>query len=413
MEKVGATVGILQDLPGPKLRVGKLESASMDLARDEEVVLTYASGDTSGRTIPVLYPRIAVDLKPGHAVFIADGLIRLRVRAVRNGRVHCRVLNGGTIRTGNGVNMPHSALALNAFTEEDKRHLAFGLQHDVDFVGISFVGNAQDVKRVRAFCLKRRANPFLIAKIERQQALNNLSEIVDAADGIMVARGDLGVEVPFSDIPGLQKKIVSVSRKNGKPVIVATQVLESMVQNPRPTRAEATDIANAVLESADAIMLSGETATGKYPRESVKALSDVIQASEKTGPPLEMDAPARNLDLSDIIAHEACHVARRIKAKVIVIPSRSGKTVARISRFRPWAPVLAVVKEELRRRQLCLYWGVRVWRGLAEKRFHRPFVVRKELLRNRIARTGDKVLLVGDDPDAPAGETNLIRVVRI
>ena len=385
----------------------------MDLARDEEVVLAYASGDTSGRTIPVLYPRIAVDLKPGHAVYIADGLIRLTVRSVKDGRVRCRVINGGTIRTGNGVNMPHSDLALNAFTKEDERHLAFGLQQKVNFVGISFVGNAKDVNRVRAFCQKRRSDPFLIAKIERQQALNNLSEIVEAADGIMVARGDLGVEVPFSDIPGLQKRIVSVSREYGKPVIVATQVLESMVQNPRPTRAEATDIANAVLEGADAIMLSGETATGKYPKESVKALSDVIRASEKTTQRVEMDLPGRNLDLSDIIAHEACHVAGRIKAKFIVIPSRSGKTVARISRFRPSAPVLAMMKEESRRQQLCLYWGVRVWRGLAEKRFHRPSVVRKELLRSRFARTGDKVLLVGGDPDAPVGETNLIRVVRI
>jgi pyruvate kinase len=309
--------------------------------------------------------------------------------------------------------MPHSALTLNAFTKEDERHLAFGLQQKVDFVGISFVGDAQDINRVRAFCRKREANPFLIAKIERRQALNNLPEIVEAADGIMVARGDLGVEVPFSEIPGLQKMIVSSARQKGKPVIVATQVLESMVQNPRPTRAEATDIANAVLEGADAIMLSGETATGKYPRESVKALSEVIQASEKTSPILNVDFPNQELSLSDVIAHEACHIAERIRAKLIVIPSRSGETVERVSRFRPSAPVLAIVKTERLRRRLCLYWGVHTGAHSKLRFPNTRSAIKAALLREKFVRPGDIVLFVSGDAALPVGDTSMMQAMRI
>lgn len=261
--KAQIPIGLLQDLPGPKLRVGVLPDLSTTLRQEEGVVLISSHKSVSKKIIPVPYPNLTKDLKPGHVVYIADGLIRLSVQSVKSGQVQCVVANGGTVRTGNGINMPYSSLNLGAFTKEDERHLEFGLKNQVDFVGVSFVGRANDLDRVRSFCQNHGKNPFLIAKIERRQALRHLAGILEKADGLMVARGDLGVEFPFSQIPGLQNDIVSMAHQKGKPVIVATQVLESMIQNPRPTRAEATDIANAIIEGTDAIMLSGETSIGK------------------------------------------------------------------------------------------------------------------------------------------------------
>lgn len=413
-DRLRLTVGILQDVPGPKLRVGSLSEGTLDLKRGDRVVLAYSKKESSKDVIPILHPGLTKDLKRGHLVYISDGLIRLTVLSVNRDSVRCRVLNGGTVRSGNGVNLPNSRLTLKAFTKEDERHLSFGLRQGVDFVGISFVQNARDIRRVRAFCHKRGASPFLIAKIERLQALKNLESIIDAADGVMIARGDLGVETPYAELPGIQKRIVWLSRQKGKPVIVATQVLESMIQNPRPTRAEATDIANAVLERADAIMLSGETATGKYPRESVRTLSEVIRATEKENPLQETEIPVNGIHVSDIIAHEACHIADRIGAKVIVVPGQSGGTAARVSRFRPCVPIIPRVISEKLGRRLCVYWGVHTFKPKSLARFpSNRSTIRKELLREGIVRPGDYAVLVSENSAEPQDETSVVEVIRV
>jgi pyruvate kinase len=407
-------VAILQDLPGPKVRVAQLPAAFLELKSDEEVTLTGSGAEgPAASTIRVSYPRLAHDVKPGHAIYIADGLIRLTVRSVRAGNVLARVTNGGVVRLGNGVNMPDSSLALRAFTNQDKEHLSFGLKHGIDFVGLSFVGDENDLDMVRTFCRGRGAEPLLIAKIERRQALKNLEAIVEKSDGVMVARGDLGVEVPFSEIPGLQKHIVSTAHAKGKPVIVATQVMESMIQNPRPTRAEATDIANAVREGADAIMLSGETAVGKYPVESVQALGEVVRVTEKEFLGENRRRDMQSLNPSDIVAQEACDLAERIKAALIVVPVRSGLTAVRVSRCRPSIPVLAFVNDERMRRRLSLYWGIRTLLTPKPLPFSNAHgLVKASLLKHRLIRRGQCVVLVSGAPGLPAGETGLVQIIR-
>lgn len=414
--EAGLQVGILQDLPGPKIRVGRLPASGLDVKLDEMVVLVAKADDSPGKRIPVSYPRLVKDLKIGDTVFIADGMIRLVVQSVTARDVRCRVTNGGTIRSGNGVNMPHSSLHLKAFTREDRRHLAFGLRLGVDFIGISFVGDAQDLRDVKAFCRRRRPGqpaPFVIAKIERQAALRNLDDIIAETDGLMVARGDLGVEAPFYEIPGLQKKIVSAARHAGKPVIVATQVLETMIQNPRPTRAEATDISNAILEGADAIMLSGETAAGKYPVESVRALAQVIEATEKTEFLAHLYSGDLALGIPDLISKAACKVANRLGARFVMVPTRTGKAAMRVSRFRPEMPIIALARTEALQRRLVLSWGVQSLPAPRAVHHDLASAVRALLLRRKLARRGDRIILVGDDPDSRLGQTSMLKVVEI
>ncbi len=412
----GVQVGILQDLPGPKLRVGRMLNSALEIKRDELVVLIPEPDNSPGKRIPISYPRLVKDLKVGDAVFIADGLIRLVVHSVTRKDVRCRVTNGGTVRTGNGVNMPNSSLRLQAFTREDRRHLAFGLRQGVDFVGISFVGNAEDIRSFRKFCARTAPSqqaPFVIAKIERQTALKNLDEIIKEADGLMVARGDLGVEVSFFDIPGLQKRIVAAARLAGKPVIVATQVLESMITNPRPTRAEATDVANAILEGADAVMLSGETAAGKFPIESARALALVIEATEKTDYLAHLDTAEIVLQVPDIISKAACKIANRVGARFVMVPTRTGKAALRVARFRPQMPIIALAKNDALRRRLVLTWGIQTLPAPLVHRHDLPGAVRGLLLRKRLVRPGDRIVLVGDDPDSRLGQTSMVKVLEI
>lgn len=357
-KEVGSGAGILMDLPGPKMRVSRITGRALELKRNDEVFLTSKAGVHGKNVITISHKSLLDDVRKNEAVYICDGMIRLRVESTHGDKIRCVCTHGGIVHVGNGVNMPHSSLTMRAFTALDREHLAFGIRKKVDFVGLSFVGSAKDVERVRAFCKHRRASPFLIAKIERHQALNNLEEIVAAADGVMVARGDLGIEEPFYRVPVIQAKIVSVARRLGKPVIVATQVLESMIQNPRPTRAEATDVANAISQSADAVMLSGESAVGKYPVESVQALCEIIKETERS---LELPAvtDARtDWEPKEVMAQEACRIAERIKARFILVQSQTGKSARRISRFRPRVPVLALVDEEAVRRKASLLWGV-------------------------------------------------------
>jgi pyruvate kinase len=356
--QLNAGAGILMDLPGPKIRVSHLSAPSLDLKRNDDVYLTTNPRPGQRNTITISYKNLLRDVRKNEAVYLCDGLIRIRAEAVQSDKIRCVVTHGGTVHVGNGVNLPHSTLSMEAFTPLDREHLAFGIRHGIDFVGVSFVGSAQDLDRVRSFCKRQGRTPFIIAKIERQQALKNLRSIIEAADGVMVARGDLGIEEQFSKVPVIQSEIVALSRSLGKPVIVATQVLESMIQNPRPTRAEATDVANAIAQGADAIMLSGESAIGKYPVEAVSALSEIIRETERvSGSTLPIAAPVASQP-KKVIAREACRIAEKIGAQLILVQSETGKSARRIARFRPRVPVLALVDDERVRRGVSLLWGV-------------------------------------------------------
>lgn len=404
-------VGILQDLPGPKIRVGSLPPEGRLLKRYEEVVLMVAGRGRPGpHILPIRYARLAEDLKPGHSVYIADGKIRLTVTRVRGEKVHCRVITDGLVRAGNGVNLPHSHLSLRAFTPADQKLFEVGLAAGADFVGLSFVGAAADLQSARSYARRLGHSPFLIAKIERREALRNLRSVVAASDGVMVARGDLGVEIPFADIPGAQEEIVFESRRQGKPVIVATQMFESMLENPRPTRAEVTDAANAVLEGADALMLSGETSVGKYPVEAVKALDAVISEAERRRSDAHGFAPLPPRDASDVVVENACAMAEGLGAQALVALTRSGLTAARTSRQRPRKPVVTFVKDESLRRRLSLYAGVQARRALTGAGHE---WLRRAMTRLRVARPGQAVVVLSAGHGAPLGHTTCVEIVQI
>lgn len=413
-KKTGLPVGILLDLPGPKIRVGAVKGGALEIRKNQSILLTAGRASRFRNQIPIDYPFLIRDLKPKQSVFIADGLIQIHVTAKRKNRLIGRAATGGTVRTGNGVNLPDSKLALRAFTKEDERHLAFGLKQGVDFVGLSFAAGGGDVRRVRSFCRRHKAAPFLIAKIERSQAIDNLKGILKEADGLMVARGDLGVEIPFSQIPGHQHTILQSAHRWGKPVILATQVLESMIQNPRPTRAEATDIATAIWEGADAIMLSGETSIGKYPLETVGALRDVITETEKRPILPPIDAFTGETTLSVSMAREACHLAERVKAPLIVVPTRSGGTASRVSRFRPSMPILAFVSDPAVRRRFTLFRGLhslRIGSRIPLASLHS--MIKSRLKKEKLARSGENIVIVSGAPGLPVGETGMVQVLRL
>jgi pyruvate kinase len=366
---LGRPVGLLVDLPGPKIRLGELGPTGRTLRRGERVRLVTAPGFPN--ELPVRHRTLAKDVSPGHRIHLADGAVRLRARAVRGGAVEAVVETPGFLRSNAGVNLIDGSPALKAFTSRDRALLDAVLPLGVDFVGVSFVEGAADLVRVRSFLRGRPVS--LVAKIERRAAVDALEPIVRAADAVMVARGDLGVELDFSDIPAVQRRIVETAERWGRPAIVATQVLESMIQNPRPTRAEATDVANAVLEGADALMLSGETSIGRHPREAVHALNEVILKTEAR--PHRRPDPAPNTE-ADRLALQARHLAELIEARAIVVPSVTGETAVRVARTRGPVPVIALVHDAGLQRRLTVHGGLeshRVRRLPAGRPSYTPF----------------------------------------
>ncbi|RMG59424.1 MAG: pyruvate kinase [Deltaproteobacteria bacterium] len=343
--KLGERVTLMADLPGPKIRLGILPSP-LFLTRGEVVELVEGEKANKENTIPVSLPRFSRSVRAGDPIFISDGTVCLRVEEVRDDAVICRVEVGGEIASRKGVNLPQSELALPVFTGRDRECLAFALSRGVHAVSQSFVEKGEDVDFLRREAEKMGKSPFVIAKIERARALANLKEIVQAADGIMVARGDLGVEVPIEEIAVLQKEIISLALAEGKPVITATQMLESMTDHTRPTRAEATDVANAILDGTDCVMLSAESATGAYPVESVEMLARIAAFTEKHRKwmriPEEEEGREETESPVQVIARSVAQAIKHLKPAFIVVPTRSGHTARQIARFRPDVWIFAV-----------------------------------------------------------------------
>ncbi len=358
-KKCGLPPALLQDLPGPKMRLGKLPGDAINLSKNSTVSIKAQAASQDAALLPFPSPKIIACLKKGVTVFLSDGLVRLEVEKVSDGCAVCRVLNDGTIRSGAGVNITGIQLPVEAFTQADRKYALFGQELGFDYLAVSFTSCAKDIEKARAALKAKGTVPLLIAKIERAQAMDNLREIVAASDGIMVARGDLGVELEPRLIPFAQKEIIRECRRQGRPVIVATQMLESMINDPRPTRAELTDIANAALDGADAVMLSGETAIGKYPVQAVQTLGAVLGEAEKyipPGGPLEetgFDRKARSAALA------AVAMAQETGAKAIVIPVFSGQTLACVAQLRPPCPVLALCQQGTNAGKYALLWGIR------------------------------------------------------
>jgi pyruvate kinase len=336
----GLRLSILADLPGPKMRIGTLSPDPVFLAPGEPFSLTTDDGIGDATRASVTFHRLPLTVRPGDTLFLNDGIIRLEVESVEGNDVRCRVTAGGELRSRKGLNVPGADLGIGAFTERDRECLSFALEHGVDAVSQSFVSSADDIDAVRAAARAGGHDPFVVAKIERAVALDRIDGILDAADGIMVARGDLGVEIPIERIALAQKRLIHLANLRGKPVITATQMLESMTENARPTRAEATDVANAVLDGTDCVMLSGESAMGKYPVEAVRTLAAIAEAAEphRTGQflreAMKSVIESGNADPRDLIAMTIENVLARMSVAGVVVPARSGATARRLARLR-------------------------------------------------------------------------------
>jgi pyruvate kinase len=359
--RTGRLVAVMQDLPGPKLRVGRLKHGSLALKKGSRVVITTRAGDEDGAEIPIESEALSRRVRAGSKIFLSDGSIALKVAATTESKIECVCEVGGVLLSGKGINVPGVDLGLQAFTDRDRRHLAFGLEHGVDLVAVSFVRSADDVKRVRRFVKKGGSEVLIVAKIEKKEAVVSISEIASASDAVMVARGDLGVENPIEEVPEIQKAVIAHCRREGVPAITATQMLESMVNNSSPTRAEVTDVANAILDGTDAVMLSEETAIGQHPVACVEVMDRVaIKAEEKMLADKGMMAitAIRPSDLADAFSASVWRLSEDIGASAIVVQSGDEAIIPKVSRFRPSAKVVHISGEEGQLRRSKIVWGV-------------------------------------------------------
>ena len=413
---LGRAVGVLVDLPGPKMRTGPVVDDEIHLETGSELTLTSAAVIGDAHRVSTTVPALARWVAPGDDIYLADGAIVLHVERVVDVDVVCEVVRGGVLRSRKGMHVPRAQAHIESFTDADAVALRMAIAIKADFIGLSFVRRPEDVEAVRARLPKRRNRPQLVAKIETAVALDHLPGIVGAADAVMVARGDLGIQVPARRVPLIQKEIIRFCNMAGKPVITATQMLESMTRSPLPTRAEVNDVANAVLDGTDALMLSEETAVGEYPADTVRTMSEVAEAAE--GWPRARTTPqgaAAALDDDRVawaVAHASVQAAEDLGVAAIVCPTQSGTTARRVAAFRPAVPIAGISSQPDVLGRLCLVWGVR---PLAAETLEGDDGLRRAVKAARdcgLARKGDLVAIVSASPGKRAGATDTVRIVR-
>ncbi len=413
-QREGRTVCILQDLQGPKIRTGLLDQRKPVLLKTGSIV-TITPNDAPGNAtrISTTFPDLAGEVTAGARILLSDGLIELRVRGTRGKDVLCDVINGGMLGEQKGINLPGVALSIPALTEKDRKDLEFGLGHGVDAVALSFVRTASDVTTVKRIIASHGSDVPVIAKLEKPQAIDHLEEILEAADGVMVARGDLGVEVAPEKVPVIQKHVIRRASAWRKPVITATQMLESMIENPRPTRAEASDVANAVFDGTDSVMLSAETASGQYPRESVSIMSRIVVEAESNSADLgqfRRRREHRGLSVAETICESIAHAAEDLPMGAIAIFTETGNTARMISKYRPKVPIYAFTHAEPVVRRMNLYWGVHPVRcRQAHSAQEMVTLAEQDLVRRGVLKPKDVLGVVAGTRQA-SGSTNLMRL---
>ena len=414
-ESLGKRIGIMLDLQGPRLRVGSIQGSSVKLEAGGEFIITTEQKRGDQSRASVSYAALPSILRPGDPVLIDDGLIRLKVKSIEGNEVLCEVVEGGTLLQGKGMNFPGVALGLPSFTDKDCKFLEAGLKHGgIDWVALSFVSDGNDVLSLRKVIEELGHRASIMAKIEKPEAVHNIDSILKAADGIMVARGDLGVEMPTEDVPLIQKKLIRKALHAAKPVVTATQMLESMISNPRPTRAEASDVANSILDGTDAAMLSAETAIGAYPVQTVEMMARISNRAEQSldyGRLLIESAKWSHPNAADAIGFAACEIASNMKAKAIVTITRSGYTARLIARYRPHQPIIAVSSDPETIDKILLVWGVRTL--VAEVNEDLKTTIESVIgacKKAGFVKPGDLLVMTGGFLADQVGTTNLIKV---
>lgn len=404
-------VAILQDLGGPKIRVGRIPEPGIRLEAGTTVVLTTVSVEATENVIPVNYQAFASDVLKGDRILLADGFMELEVMGTSSTEVQARVITGGILTSHKGINLPTRSIKVPSLTPKDEKDLAFGIENGVDFVALSFVRRPEDVEGVKRIIERRGADTPVIAKIEKHEAISNVDRILEVSDAVMVARGDLGVEIPLEEVPIVQKMLIEKANSMGKPVITATQMLRSMVDSPRPTRAEATDVANAVLDGTDAVMLSEETASGRYPVEAVAMLRRIIGTAESKFPHERYLSMRPERNVPDSVSHASCVLAHHLGVSAIVAPTQSGQTARCLSRFRPRTPIVALSPQPTTVRRLTLVWGC-VPKLVPSPRDTDDMIelAAETVLETGLVNRGETVVITAGQPVWVAGSTNMLRV---
>ena len=416
--ELGIPVAAILDTKGPEIRVRNFENGKVTLTEGAEFTLTGEDCLGTAERASVTYPHLAEELDAGGRILLDDGLIELRVERCQGPEVHCRVITGGVLSNHKSINIPDGHISLPAVTEQDERDLAFAAELGFDWVAASFIRSAADLEEIRAVLRRHGGEGIrLMAKIENREGIEHLDEILDSADAVMVARGDLGVEIPAAEVPVHQKRMVAGAVRRGKVVVIATQMLDSMIRNPRPTRAEVSDVANAIFEGASCVMLSGETASGSYPFEALRTMVEAVEAAENSLVPWERFRGLHDFghdSINEAITHACCTTAMDLSAEAILTMTRSGHTARMVARFRPGCPIVALTPDERVARQLAIVWGVLPAvagdAASTDEVFARSVEKAKEL---GVLRAGDTAVITAGVPLGRVGSTNLIHAVEV
>jgi len=424
-EKHAANIAIVQDLQGPRIRLGKLPQEGVEVKKGESIILTTDKryeDNYKDKKFFVTYENLHKDIQEGEMILISDGLIEVKVKQIEKKDIKGKVIIGGLLESNKGINLPETDLSISPITEKDKEDLEFGVKQNIDWVALSFVGHAKDILDLKYLIKKiekenkiKPANPIkIIAKIEKADALRHIDDILEVVDGIMIARGDLGLEIPAQDVPLAQKTIIDKCLERSKPVIVATQMLDSMMRNQRPTRAEVSDVANAVIDHTDVVMLSGETASGKYPVESVQMMSSIIRKTENSvydDMKTEVYIKKKIETIDEAVSRISNIMAQTTQIRIILVTTMSGHTARTISRYRPEIPIYASTHDDRVQRQLSLSWGVKSFIlprcESIEELFDRAIFYLKK---NKIVKVNDKILILAGEPVGVKGNVNMIEI---